>query len=45
MNLYEIFKKIKGGNKMEENEIIDNEIEMTPEMKEELSNNKGEDEE
>lgn len=32
---------------MEENknEIIDNEIEMTPEMVEELSNNKGGDEE
>lgn len=27
---------------MEENEIIDNEIEITPEMKEELSNNRGE---
>lgn len=29
---------------MEENEIIDNEIELTPEMKEELSNNRGEEE-
>lgn len=29
---------------MEENEIIENEIELTPEMKEELSNNRGEEE-
>lgn len=27
-----------------ENEIIDNEIEITPEMEEELSNNKGDEE-
>lgn len=42
MKLYEIFKKSKRRNDMEENEIIDNEIELTPEMKEELSNNRGE---
>jgi hypothetical protein len=30
---------------LEENEIIENEIEMTPEMVQELSNNQGEDEE
>ena len=29
---------------MEENEIIEDEIELTPEMKEELSNNRGEEE-
>lgn len=42
MKIYEIFKKSKRRNDMEENEIIDNEIEITPEMKEELSNNRGE---
>lgn len=44
MKIYEIFKKSKRRNDMEENEIIDNEIELTPEMKEELSNNRGEEE-
>ena len=44
MKLYEIFKNLKRRNDMEENEIIDNEIELTPEMKEELSNNRGEEE-
>lgn len=42
MKIYEIFKKSKRRNDMEENEVIDNEIEITPEMKEELSNNRGE---
>ena len=44
MKIYEIFKNLKRRNDMEENEIIDNEIELTPEMKEELSNNRGEEE-
>lgn len=45
MSLYEIFNKLKGRKTiMEENEIIDNEIELTPEMKEELSDNRGEEE-
>jgi hypothetical protein len=44
MKIYEIFKKLKRRNVMEENEIIENEIELTPEMKEELSNNRGEEE-
>lgn len=44
MKIYEIFKNFKRRNDMEENEIIDDEIELTPEMKEELSNNRGEEE-
>ena len=40
MKIYEIFKNFKRRKTMEENEIIDNEIEITPEMKEELSNGK-----
>ena len=45
MKIYEIFKSFKRRKTMEENEIIDNEIEITPEMKEELSNGKEEGEE
>ena len=45
MKIYEIFKNFKRRKTMEENEIIDNEIEITPEMKEELSNGKEEEEE
>lgn len=45
MKIYEIFKNLKRRKPMEENEIIENEIELTPEMKEELSNGKEEGEE
>ena len=45
MKLYEIFNNFKRRKAMEENEIINNEIELTPEMKEELSNGKEEGEE
>ena len=42
MNLYEFLKnKTRRVKTMDENEVIDNEIEMTPEMKKELTDNKG----
>lgn len=42
MNLYEFLKnKIRRTKTMDENEVIDNEIEMTPEMKKELTDNEG----
>lgn len=42
MNLYEFLKnKIRRVKTMDENEVIDNEIEMTPEMKKELTGNEG----
>ena len=40
MNLYEFLKnKTRRVKTMDENEVIDNEIEMTPEMKKELTDN------
>ena len=42
MNLYEFLKnKTRRVKTMDENEVIDNEIEMIPEMKKELTDNEG----
>lgn len=42
MNLYEFLKnKTRRVKTMDENEVIDNEIEMTHEMKKELTDNEG----
>lgn len=42
MNLYEFLKnKTRRVKTMDENEVINNEIEMTPEMKKELTDNEG----
>lgn len=42
MNLYEFLKnKTRRVKTMDENEVIDNEIEITPEMEKELTDNEG----
>lgn len=42
MNLYEFLKnKTRRVKTMDENEVIDNEIEITPEMKKEFTDNEG----